>query len=283
MIYIYRRQASEGATLLADALNDAGIPARRTQGGYLRQRPLRPGRDILISWGDYLPVPEGVVTLNNLEPMSKFTEATTLRAAQVPTVQVSQTRPPARQNQPQLVETPNFPDRVVTREGWNRVVQVMEARFAALPPPPPPGEWLPRLNNHIGGSDLLHPPVNPAYYSLKEDITEEYRLHMFQGKSIRAGIKVGRDREGQAPHPWIRSFDSGWIIRYQDFKSTREMRDLAARACTALNLQLGAVDMGRKRDGSLIVLEVNRAPGIEGGTVDSYVKAIENWQDGDNA
>ena len=32
-----------------------------------------------------------------------------------------------------------------------------------------------------------------------------------------------------------------------------------------------------RADGSLLVLEVNRAPGLEGGTIDAYTDAIRQW------
>jgi glutathione synthase/RimK-type ligase-like ATP-grasp enzyme len=80
-----------------------------------------------------------------------------------------------------------------------------------------------------------------------------------------------------AAHEWIRSFDSGWRIQYDEYKSNKATRALAAQACDALGLQFGAVDIGRRADGSYLVLEVNRAPGIEGGTVERYATAIAGW------
>src|SRR5678815_4512135 len=53
--------------------------------------------------------------------------------------------------------------------------------------------WLPRKNDHVGGDDLLTKRgFIPDFYSRKENITEEYRLHSFNGKSIRAGKKIPR-------------------------------------------------------------------------------------------
>ena len=132
--------------------------------------------------------------------------------------------------------------------------------------------WLPRLSNHIGGHDLIQPPANADYWVRKEHLVEEFRIHCFRGKSIRAGVKV--PREGVDPHEWIRSLDSGWRICYDGFKSKKAMRQLAASACEALGLDFGAVDIGRKKDKSYIVLEVNRAPGLEGGSVEAYARAL---------
>jgi len=159
-------------------------------------------------------------------------------------------------------------------------MQQVNATPAPIAPPPRPAEnWLARRNDHMGGHDLLTPPQNPDFWSKKENLTEEYRIHSFNNKSIRAGVKAPRD--GARPHAWIRSYDGGWAIRYAGFESRRAMRELAHRAVNALGLQFGAVDLGRKADGGLIVLEVNRCPGIEGGTTESYARAIERWMNGE--
>jgi glutathione synthase/RimK-type ligase-like ATP-grasp enzyme len=106
---------------------------------------------------------------------------------------------------------------------------------------------------------------------------------MFEGRSIRAGQKVSiTERDGRriTPHQWIRSFDAGWIIRYEGFESTEAMRRLAKSAVEALGLNFGAVDIGQKADGSLIVFEVNRAPGIEGTSLQAYATKIIAWLNG---
>ncbi len=136
------------------------------------------------------------------------------------------------------------------------------------------------MNNHIGGNDLLTPPGAPDFYSKKETLVEEYRIHIFNGQSIRAGVKV--KREGFAnPHAWVRSFEGGWRIKYDDFKSKKAMRLIAAKAVEALGLNFGAVDLGKRADGTYVVLEVNRAPGVEGGTTEAYAKAVSKWINGE--
>lgn len=148
--------------------------------------------------------------------------------------------------------------------------------------------YLPRTAQHTGGLDLLNPPAHPSYWVLKEKFTEEYRVHSFGGKSIRAGHKVVRDdfapvEEAQwkpnsrMAHPWVRSWDGGWRISYRGFKSTQAMRHLASLAVKALGLTFGAVDMAVTPDGTLKLLEVNTAPGIEGGTLETYVEAVKRW------
>src|SRR5688572_29400352 len=54
------------------------------------------------------------------------------------------------------------------------------------------GEMLARSNYHHGGLDLLAGHELGDYYVHKENITKEFRLHIFEGLSIRAGVKVPR-------------------------------------------------------------------------------------------
>lgn len=301
MIYVYRRHRSTGARELAEALG----------GRRVREVPnLVPG-DTLICWGETVNprTPPGVRVVNGAAITSKFMDARRLLQAGVPTVEVAQTRPTAPPPTPLPAPGPD-PARGIWTEAQDAAEAFADTEFARTPvsvraaadlvglftrlqtalgaPPPvqrpprpaplPQGEWLARSNAHIGGTDLLRPPARGDYYSKKENLVEEYRLHMFNGRSIRAGRKVPRD--GMQPHPWIRSYDGGWRINYDGFQSTQAQRGLAARACDALGLTFGAVDMGVKADGTLLVLEVNRAPGLEGGTVTSYATAINRLVNG---
>lgn len=199
-------------------------------------RLVQPG-DVVVGWGSAVlgNAARDVLVLNPDGPMPKYGELTTLAEAGVPAVEVSRTR----------------------REGW-----------------------LPRRNNHQGGTDLLH-PGRADYYVKKVDTIREYRIHIFtlpgqEPVSIRAGMKV--HREGfTAPHPWIRSYDGGWRLSYGEWwRETllQRTRDTAKRAVKALGLDFGAVDIGTTPDGRDVVFEVNRAPGLEGGTIDAYVQKI---------
>jgi len=302
MVYIFRPQFSQGARELAASLN--GVTLRRFDGGRFHTRRnaagVRPvtinGGDVLVCWGATLPAGarvDGVKVLNNAPIRSKLDDALKLRETGVPTIEVSRTRPaqqaravvdPALELWEDVKEAAEdlldleFQRSQIILTGVNELITQLGrlATIARTPAPPPQrvqGEWLPRASSHVGGDDLLHPPATPDFWSRRENLTEEYRIHSFLGKSIRAGRKM--PREGfQNPHDWIRSFDAGWRINYDDFKSTKEMRAIAAKAVGALELQFGAVDIGRKADGGLIVLEVNRAPGLEGGTVAAYTRAI---------
>jgi hypothetical protein len=293
MVYIYRPVASNGAQDLANATGGIRLRHER-EGRFYRYRTsarpvvFAPG-DIVIGWGAPINITQpGVQVLNGRSLTTKYQDAVTLKAAGVPTIDAVKTCPPAP-----TVEDPARP--------WHRTLvemaeDVLEADYARSPiyleglqelqqacthlleqlrqpiPAPMNHEWLPRKNSHVGGNDLLIPPAQPDFYVKKLNLVQEFRIHSFMGKSIRAGTKVVR--EDQPAHPWIRSWDGGWKIHYDGVTSKQVHRNLAHAAVEALGLSFGAVDIGVTDTGTLVVLEVNRAPGIEGGTVEAYAKAI---------
>lgn len=276
MIYIYRPAVSEGGKALEDALNDMGTPARFTQGRLLRER-FRPDRDKLVCWGarwEQTAIPDNLA-INNIPLRNKFQEANHLRAANVATVEVSRAKPATV-----AATRPAFtlPASSYTEAQLRQLIERASAHLAQ--PLPPASVWLARRNSHVGGDDLRQALQVGDFYSRQEAITNEYRIHIWRGKSIRAGEKTPREGfEGRA-HPWIRSYESGWRVNYTGFQSTRPMREMAAAAVEALGLTFGAVDLALKSDGSLMVLEVNRAPGVEGGTTDTYAEWISKWNRG---
>ena len=235
MLYIYRREPSEGAVRLAAALREAGVPAKKVR--FIRPRNVHDDNPI-ICWGDvFLGIPEQEfpATLNNrgAAPIpNKLDEIYALQRAAVPTV-------------------------------------------AAIIGRPEQG-YLGRSFFHHGGSDLLNPPARPNYWVRKEEIAREYRLHIFKGQSIRAGRKVAEE----GAHPWIRSLAAGWTIHYDGHGVRAKHRDVAKAAVAALGLDFGAVDVAERPDGSVFVLEVNRAPGLEGQTVVAYQQAVMRWLNG---
>lgn len=313
MIYVFREAASDGARQLADALN--GRRARNED----RMR-LRNG-DFVIAWGEEYQPPAGVRVLNGAPIRNKFTDAEVLTRAGVPTIQVSRTRPTLRQAAPpadpavaalrafdeladDFAETaedilrganPTVPRTQPFLDGLNQLSQGLNALIQAArqpapvaPPAQADGQWIGRQNNHTGGRDLLTPTQAPDYYARKEEFVAEYRIHTFLGRSIRAGKKDLRDGYSlngangtRTASSWVRSWDGGWRIKYDGESAKQKHRVLANQAVRALGLDFGAVDIGERADGSLVVLEVNRAPGIEGTTITAYVNAIQKWQSGE--
>jgi hypothetical protein len=301
MIYVYRPSASASARELAEIVD--GI--RSKNGDRLRGRVRN--TDKVVMWGAYLPNIPGLV-LNNTPLRNKFEDAVRLREAGIRTVEVARTRPVTQPAPPPVdplgsiwgdaqnaaedfvqLELTRDP---IARQGISELVQKLNATIAAMqrpapvaPPPQVVGEWLGRTFDHVGGNDLLH-PTRADYYSKKETFVNEYRVHSFFGRSIRAGKKVPRTPQSETPftgtpHAWIRSFEAGWQISYaDDFAASnkkQKIRDIAHAAVKALGLEFGAVDIGELADGTLVVLEVNRAPGIEQGTTAAYGRAIRKW------
>jgi hypothetical protein len=276
------------------------------------ERKARRG-DVIVCWGESLGNIDGVRILNGTAITNKYNDALRLREQRVPTIEVSQTMPrPTPPSAAALAGAPDTWEEVVEaardfielpfsreriyQDGVGQLSDLLiqlRAQLAAPPPAPQvQGEWLPRLYNHVGGNDLLNRPGTPQYFSKKETLVREYRVHSFDGRSIRAGVKAPREgfTEAGAPvardvhpagrlqlHPWVRSWDGGWRILYDGVTARQAQRDIAHAAVRALGLTFGAVDIGEKADGSLIVLEVNRAPGLDGGTIDNYARAIQQW------
>lgn len=291
MIYIFRPQSSTSARSLAREL---GATRERDHQRLLRR--LRPG-DRVVMYGAYLELPANVAALNNVPHRNKLQDAELLKEKGVPTIEVSRVKPavqpagpppvdPAIELHAVAVETAR--DFLAAKWGRGEVYMAGLADFrkavtqlesALLQPAPvaapaPQVEWLGRLRNHVGGGDLLHPPAQPDFYVKKENIVREFRVHSFKGQSIRAGVKRA---VGENAHQWVRSLDAGWKISYDGVTVRQAHRDIAHSAVKALGLDFGAVDIAERVDGSLIVLEVNRAPGLDGGTITAYANAVRKW------
>ena len=264
MLYVYCSRPSGGARELVEALGATRL--RNFDGMSFWQKgkrvKIREG-DAVVCWGNPLPQLEGIRVLNGADHINKFKAAEKFAAENVPTVQVRLVKP--------SLST---------------------------------GLWLPRRNDHVGGDDLIN-PGRADFWAKKEEIVREFRVHAFGKRSIRAGMKIPREgflalnhapgaseneileelrqairRGRQVYHPWIRSFDAGWRINYNGFDSTPVMKKLAKKAVKVLGLNFGAVDLGERADGKLIVLEVNRAPGLEGNSIGRYAEYIRKWSNG---
>lgn len=155
-------------------------------------------------------------------------------------------------------------------------MRVLTDAGVAVPPHskhPKPG-WLARSFRHRSGSDLLR-GGRGDYYVEKVETVREFRVHVYNGKSIRLGVKVpAKDPH----HPFIRTKQGGWKLSYggaAEYPQERAAaREIAKRAVDALSYQFGAVDVGIRPSGEAIVWEVNSAPGLEGGTIEAYADHI---------
>lgn len=249
--FIYCARPSDGAKQLADALGAQRVRKFDGMDFWRKGRRLSVTEgDVVVCWGASFPEVEGLRLLNqHAEQPDKRNEASLLGIHKIPTI-------------PVLAVSPQKYIRDFGRSSLEN-----------------PDRWVGRSRHHTGGDDLLNPPQKPDFWVERLSFIREVRVHHFNGRSIRAGEKVHRE-DFENPHPWIRTFDAGWKISYDGFQTTKQMRLLAKKAVAALGYTFGAVDIGEQEDGKLIVLEVNKAPGLEGNTVTAYANAIKRWIDG---
>ena len=96
------------------------------------------------------------------------------------------------------------------------------------------------------------------------DAPHEYRVHVFQGKSIRISEKLHT-----AFHEYTTIKPTGEV---------KHVRKAAKAAVAALGLDFGAVDI-LANDENCWVLEVNCAPGLGGSMPKLYVDTFKKWKE----
>ena len=282
MYYVYKRGPSTGAVALAKALGGKRL---RSQEKLLSR--LKPG-DVVVFWGSSISpglIPEGVTTINNNTPITKRRELDLLREAGVPTVEVHDGTP-EEGILPTFVDTVSNlnallatdPATTELLEDFVRAANDAIAKCNEAMSSTDRGIWLPRANNHRSGRDLINPPARPDFWVRKVNIKEEYRVHSFDGRSIRLAKKVKDEHYNRTPHPWIRTLSNGWRFSYVG-TDNQAIRDVAHQAVAAVGLTFGGVDIAITDDDQIIALEVNRTPGLKNGTSKAYARAIKRYVD----
>ena len=138
-----------------------------------------------------------------------------------------------------------------------------------------------------GGEEALWSGNVPLYTKGMFGRRREYRVHVFSVGDVRRIFvqqkrrrTTGINPADNAPASTIRNLANGWIFAHNDVVAPRQATiDAAVASITALGLNFGAVDMiemDRATDGGSVVLEVNCAPGLQGGTLDFYANAIND-------
>ena len=104
----------------------------------------------------------------------------------------------------------------------------------------------------------------------------EYRVHVIDGEAIDVQQKKKkRDFDKDARDTKIRNTANGYVFCRDGINPPDGIRELAVRAVTCLGYRIGGVDIAyNEKRGSLIVLEVNANPGMEGTTLDNYASCI---------
>lgn len=230
MIVVYRADKSKSAYDLVAWFANNNVLALRARSADDLAKFLQNEPRLVFGWGSKLPLPYER-SLNALAPMgTKYQQLVTLDQAGVVCPRVS----------------------LESHRGW-----------------------LTRSNQHHDGSDLVQ-GGRGDYYSERVNTTHEFRVNVFRGKAFRTGVKrpmTATERSAaNAPeaHEFIRTKPFGWTWTYQQtaLDATRvdrgPYRAAAEAAVKALGYDFGAVDIGRRTDGTPVVFEVNTAPALEG-------------------
>lgn len=106
--------------------------------------------------------------------------------------------------------------------------------------------------------------------------TQEYRIHVFQGKAFDVQRKMRRkDVEDENVNWKVRNHDNGFIFGREGVDVPEEGQQQAILAVAALGLDFGAVDLiYNKQEDKYLVIEVNTAPGLTGTTLENYSKVF---------
>lgn len=124
---------------------------------------------------------------------------------------------------------------------------------------------------------LCELPFVPLYtkYTKKKD---EYRVHVFDGRVIDVQRKMRKKDIPDNEVDWkVRNLAGGFIFGREGVDPSDKVLETSVSAVNSLGLLFGAVDIGDHTEEGSRVYEVNTAPGLEGSTVDSYVKAIREY------
>lgn len=120
--------------------------------------------------------------------------------------------------------------------------------------------------------------IDAPLYTRYVPKTDEYRIHVFEGKIHFEQRKALKNGAEAAPLQWkIRNHGNGFIFAHKGLEVPKPVRDNALAAVAALGLDFGAVDIGWHPRYGTKVYEVNTAPGLEGSSLDSYVEQFRRF------
>jgi glutathione synthase/RimK-type ligase-like ATP-grasp enzyme len=133
--------------------------------------------------------------------------------------------------------------------------------------------------NHSEGRDIIFIEneiqlvnISSSFYVKFINKEAEYRVHVVRNKIISIIIKTGGvdNRICANRLGWTHTeYNQERYPRYSTILS-----DMAKRSIEVLGYDFGAVDIIRDRDNNFIVLEVNRAPEIQGARLREYANAF---------
>lgn len=128
------------------------------------------------------------------------------------------------------------------------------------------------ITTYTQGSDRLG---DHKFYVKYKRKVREFRVHVFQGRVIDIQEKLRSQGHDNA---LVRNTANGYVFARGSLERNpvpEVVHTAAIRAVSALRLDFGGVDIGLSKDGTVLIYEINTAPGIEGTTVTKYRQAIE--------
>lgn len=138
------------------------------------------------------------------------------------------------------------------------------------------------LNASCGhGIVVMEGPADEAFqscpvYTLYKKKKREFRVHVFRDSIVRVVEKKLRSNWNGPRDSKIRNLANGYVFCSCDDEPAG-LRELAITASKVVTSDFRGVDIGyNEKLGEPFVIEVNSAPGIEGGNVEAYVNAILN-------
>lgn len=141
------------------------------------------------------------------------------------------------------------------------------------------------LSGHSGAGISIHTQLydiedlkGAPLYTKYVKKHQEYRIHVFRGEVIFQQRKARKHDVHDEEVNWkVRNLAGGFIFANQDVDAGEQARRESIKAVQSLGLDFGAVDVITNKAGQVFVLEVNSAPGVEGGTILAYKKAFEKF------
>lgn len=110
------------------------------------------------------------------------------------------------------------------------------------------------------------------------EIRNEWRIHIFQGRSIGRGLKV-LTGETQRIQP-VRNRDNGWTMVH-NVEPNAAVKTAASKAVAAVGYNFGAVDLIELNNDNVVILEVNSAPALRSDyTIAAYKNAFSRVAEG---
>lgn len=265
-VRIITNAVSDGARALGESLEALGVDVSRVRANSGPKAPRR----LNIKWGCFglSPVGYGGTFVNSWASDVSLNKLTCFQHLQSANVRI-----------PEFTDSLEVATRWLEQEGCRRVYQRNILRGSE-------GDGIvvvetTQAGNYRGEERLSQAPL---YTKGLFGHRREYRIHVFKKDGIKRVFVQQKMRratgvEQVTAESRVRNLANGWIFAHNEITQPRQQTiDLAVAAVTALNLDFGAIDLIEMHEHSQgsYVLEVNCAPGLQGGTLNFYANAIND-------